>query len=98
MRDGIRNRAQQNAKLAAWIDEVTEAFGKLKEQAGRAAIGVRSALAKEMKGLEERIENLRGQAWDLRRQADLTDDELRAFDQQRKALTDEMKALQRQIK
>lgn len=98
MNDGPRSKAQKDDSLAAMIDDLSRRYEKLRNLADQAAIGVRSALARELKVLSEKFDNLKGLAWDLRRRSDLLDGELREFERQRRELTEAMKALLRKVK
>ena len=97
MSDGPRDGGQREEKLRSMIDEVARRFERLQQQADRTAIGVRSALARELKGLSEKFDGLKGLAWDLRRRTS-SDAQLKEFERQRRELLEAMKSLLRKIK
>jgi len=98
MTDRARSKAQQDEALIEIIEDLSRQYERLQGLADRAEIGIRSALAREVRGLAEQIENLKGRAWDLRRRSNLLEAEFLEFERQCRELNAAMKALGRKIK
>jgi hypothetical protein len=99
MADAPKYGIEEQRKAAEAILDLGDRFERLRDQAERASIGVRSSLARELNRLRMELIGLKTLGAELRATpAEQLDGEYRTFERKRRDLERDLKALQRKLR